>query len=281
MSNSVYDRESFKEFNGDSSKSYLEIDTKSSTITWINNCLSDKCTTDGQNIQNVSVYGLIDESFRSRLAIMLSNKDKSGLPKKTLWPVPCVPNKLAWWMVEIELVDSDYLLCGCSPILLTDRIDIGYKFAALSADNTYLASSALVQLETIKEDVKNLRQSFFDEIKVTRDDISDAISASKKAEEAAVENKSLIEDLKTQVIHQFNVHTREITKLMTSDVIHDSRMEIFENHVKKTTSAAMLQIMDQADRSGRGLTKKMVVPVGFMAGIIAFLQWLLTKYFHN
>ena len=280
MSTDQSSMESFRESHLESSKLYIEVELHSGSISWVNHTLAEKCKVENKAILDSNIYGLVDEAFRGKLATMISSFEPSEFPRKTLWPISCAADKISWWMAELELWDEHKIIYSVVPMVTMDRTEIGYKLITLSADNTYLASSSLIEINKIKNEVIELRKLLNDEITKTKNYISDAIDAAKKAEEAALTNKKLIEELNQQVKDQFDEHTQEIKKLITSDVVHDSRMTIFENHVKKTTSEAVVKIIDQADKSGKGLTKRIVLPVGFMATVIAFLQWLITRYFH-
>lgn len=280
MQDAYITRESFKEDKADSEKSYFELETNSGTVVWANKSLREKCKNEINSVLNTNIFGLVDESFRSRLSRLFTNYKPHQIPNKTLWPITCDKSKMAWWMINIEYEDNEYIICNADLMVVTDRTDVGYKFAKMSADNTYQASAAIVELKTIKKEIIEINNTLKDEVIKTREDLNEAIDASKKAEAAAIQNKEALEELRNQVINQFNIHTKEIMKLMTSDVVHDSRMATFESHVKKTTTEALTQIIDQAEQSGKGLTKKITIPVGTTAAVIAFLQWIITKYFH-
>jgi len=280
MQESNASRELFKEDKAYSEKSYFELECLSGTVTWVNTSLTEKCNGELNSILNTSIFGLVDETFRGRLSRLLTGYSPHSVPLKTLWPISCAKHKIAWWMMSIEYKDDEYLIFHVELMVLTEKADIGFKFAKMSADNTFQTSAALMELKSIKKEILDINDTLKEEIIKTREDLNQAVAASKKAEAAAIQNKDALEELKNQVINQFNIHTKEIMKLMTSDVIHDSRMATFEGHVKKTTTEALTQIIDQADQSGKGLTRKITIPVGTMAAAIAFLQWIITKYFH-
>lgn len=272
-------RDSYKLSIQDTGKLCFEIKVSSGTISWVNDNLKGKCLEDDRTLLNSSIYGLVDESFRARLSSILNEYEAKDIPRKTLWPIPTSKGKMAWWMVNIEYTDEEYFICSTYLVLLTDKSELGYKFASLSADNTFLASVAMSEIKSLRRDFDAFRKSVSDEVKASKDQINAAVEASRKAEKAAILNKEATDDLRKHVISQFSEHTKEITKLMTSDVVHDSRMAIFEDHVKKTTSEALTRIVQQANQSGRGLSKKVTVPVGISAVVVGILQWIITKYF--
>lgn len=273
-------RETFKVSVQDSDKYYFEVQINVGVISWSNDSLKALCLKEERSFVSNSIYGLVDESFRARLTSVFNEYDPKDLPRKTVWPVASVKNRTIWWIINIEIYDEEYLICNASPSISTDRSELGYKFASLSADNTFLASIALSEIANLRREISTFKKNINEDVKTSREQIEAAALAARKAEQAAIKNREATDDLKKHVVAQFSEHTREITKLMTSDVVHDSRMAIFEEHVKKTTTEALTKIVTQADKSGKGLSRKVTVPVGISALIMAFLQWIITRYFH-
>lgn len=268
--------EQFKELNSNSDNSYFELELNSGVISWISLGLKEKINVD---IINSSVYGVVEESFRAKLSKTISEFEPEKIPKKTLWPVIC-NGKISWWVVNVCIVGDYSLICSTEVIFVTNYNDISFRFASLNAHNLYNSSLALSEISSVKFEVENFKKTFNEEILSTKNDILTAIEASEKAESAAKESTKSTEELKKQMVDQFKIHTDEITKLMTSSTIHDSRMNIFENHVQKTTAEALARIINQADESGKGLTKRVTLPVGFIGVLAALLQWIIAHYFH-
>jgi hypothetical protein len=273
-------RETFKASVQDSDKYYFEIQINVGIISWSNDSLKALCLKEDRSFVSNSIYGLVDESFRARLTSVLNEYTPKDLPRKTVWPVASGNARTTWWVINIESFDDEYLICNASPSISTDKSELGYKFASLSADNTFLASVALSEIANLHREISAFKKGINEDVKTSREQIESAAAAARKAEQAAIKNREATDDLKKHVIAQFSEHTKEITKLMTSDVVHDSRMAIFEEHVKKTTTEALTKIVTQADKSGRGLSRKVTIPVGISAMIMAFLQWIFTRYFH-
>jgi len=55
-------------------------------------------------------------------------------------------------------------------------------------------------------------------------------------------------------------------------------MEAFEAHMKATTSKAVTAIQVQAEKSGKGLARKVSIPVGTIAAIATIVQWLIQNW---
>jgi hypothetical protein len=220
-----------------------------------------------------NILDAVDITYRDKLKSIFTKDGISSVPISSIFPISKDSPKTSW--VYVELADSSlgvlkYLV---KSIILTEASTIDHKIAILSADSIYNSSLAILQIRQLNDELDKIKQTIVEELSYARESLTEAILAAKKAEEAATDNKSVTDLLRQQVESQFSVHTKEITKLMTSDVIHDSRMEIFENHVKKTTSEAIMKIMDQADVSGKRVFTRMLIPV-----IITILLTLLSQY---
>jgi hypothetical protein len=74
------------------------------------------------------------------------------------------------------------------------------------------------------------------------------------------------------------MHTVEILRLISSDAANDARMKVFEDQVKKTTALAIRSVVSTADKAGRGLSKRVTIPVGVIAAVLTFIQWLITNW---
>jgi hypothetical protein len=121
-------------------------------------------------------------------------------------------------------------------------------------------------------------ESFKEEDSETKSHIKAAIRAAGKAADAAMENASALDRLNASISVGFEEHTVEILKLISTDAMHDARMKAFEEHVKKTTTSAVKSIVSQADKAGRGLSKRVTVPVGVIAAVLTFIQWLIVNW---
>lgn len=73
-------------------------------------------------------------------------------------------------------------------------------------------------------------------------------------------------------------HTGEILKLIAGDHGQDRRIETFERHARETTELAIKSITMQADKAGRGLGRKVTVPVSGIALVTAAVQWLVAHW---
>jgi hypothetical protein len=259
---------------------YFEIEVATGVVTWANKSLKEKCKNETKSILNSSIYSLVDPDYRLRLTnIIASGEFFSKL--KTIWPILCDNSNIGWWTVSAVLSDDAYIIVETNHITTHSKESSEFKKFNIVAEGIIFNAEILKDISVIKEDIKDIKTEINQEILGIQKDIKESIDAALKAEKAAISNKELITDLRKQVKEQFDKHTKEITKLMTSDVIHDSRMEIFESHVKRTTTEALSQIADEASRSGKGLARKMTLPVGAAGVLIAVIQWVINTYFSS
>jgi hypothetical protein len=255
----------------------IEISISKSTVTWVNDFIKQKCAKESRTIIGVSLYGLIDESYRAKLSFVLNSLEGETHYRKTVWPV-CNASKIRWWSVELVKMFDDLIYAVCIPLVLTETTGPTYEFASLMSgvveNNSVTASTAISSVASLTEEISILRS----EIEATRLNILAAVKASEEAARLTEENKKSIEVLRESVSDQLTNQTNDISALVTSNAVHDKRMSIFEEHVKKTTTDAIREISDQADVSKQVLSKNFTVPVTLTGIIVAIVQYIISHW---
>jgi len=251
----------------------FEVSLTSGCITWANPAAEGACG----KIVGASLHGMVLQTHRDRLLEVISEAMAGKVHRRTIWPVRSGPDVL-WWESSIIETSGDLVWVACRAVITTPASGGVYDIAeAMSAAAALCASSACEILELRKE-MSSTVESFKEEDSETKSHIKAAIRAAGKAADAAMENASALDRLNASISVGFEEHTVEILKLISTDAMHDARMKAFEEHVKKTTTSAVKSIVSQADKAGRGLSKRVTVPVGVIAAVLTFIQWLIVNW---
>lgn len=265
----------------------VEVDLTSGCITWANESAVTACPRHGGELVGMSLHGLIAESHREKLLEVMSEATSGNVYQKTLWPVSG-GTKVYWWsaeLLEAPEPGEDLAWFYCRTASVTDPSGGSYDVASISSEGMLSAAAALgharasslsltKHMKAVKDEVSSLR----DEDEKTRENIKAAIRAAGAAADAAMANKAATDALISRVSEQFDMHTVEILRLISSDAANDARMKVFEDQVKKTTALAIRSVVSTADKAGRGLSKRVTIPVGVIAAVLTFIQWLITNW---
>lgn len=260
----------------------VEIEFASGSITWANDALLSKCPDDSGPVGS-SVKKLVAGHFRERVQEVMDAAESGMVFKRTMWPVPA-NDGILWWTTEVVHVyeDKKSALFRCRIMSKTKESGDSYELAVTAADSVITAAAAVAAAEA----TETRFDKFIDKFKKERDkekledrkNIMAAISAAERAAESALANKASMDALKDQVSVKFDEHMEEIMKLVSTDAVHDERLKVFDDQVKKTTALAMKSIVNTADLAGRGLSKKVTIPVGLVAAILTIVQWVMMHW---
>jgi hypothetical protein len=258
-------------------RGFAEIIINNACISWVNTKLLEDCQRSKVDIIDESLFNLVHEKYAVKLAETISEIKRGVLFKKTLWPI-VKSESVSWWMVKIEFSDEERIWISCHPVIRTD-------LSGNTFDNAKLLSEVLSDISTVLSTLGVSEDNTIEKLDVLSNDISDlkkdtkeAYIAIRAAEKAAKENKQAVEDLKKLMSDQLNKHTDEIITLMSSDVLHDKRIDAFESHINATTLKALNAITSQGASTKRQVLQKVTVPVGAITALLAFLQWLIIHY---
>lgn len=257
---------------------FFELDLTNGVVTWANDYLMKSCVQYGPRLIGASVHAIVRESHRERLLESLSEASSGRLFTRTVWPVLSNDGKTTWWTVVLEGAKNHTLWFSCSVSASVDTGSDMDMIAAMVADSHFvsaISSSKSAELE----------QKVYAEIEKTRKHMTSTVQAVTTAANAALENKQATAELRSSMAKQFEDMTTEILRLISadarlshSDAIHEEKMKVFEDRVKKITTIAVKSIVNRADEAGRGLSKRVTIPVSLIAAAVTFLQWLINNW---
>ena len=263
---------SMRESVSESDSKVFEVSLTSGCITWIN---PEAETTCGK-IVDASLHGMVLHTHRDKLLEVISDAMKGRIHRRTIWPVQS-GEAISWWETIVIELSEDLAWVEFKVFVKTPTVGDMYEMAAAISASTGACAAKICEITDLRKEILIIAES----VKEEDSRVKSSIRAAGNAADAAMENAHSLDKLTTRISNKFDEHTVEILKLISTDAMHDARMKAFEEHVKKTTTSAVKSIVSQADKAGRGLSKRVTVPVGVIAAILTFIQWLIVNWPHK
>jgi hypothetical protein len=284
-------------------KGFFEVNLGSGAIEWANDFVLSKHGMTLIQIQAMTLHDLIPSEHHDSLNNTIADESNGKSQKFSIWPEMTSDGRLVWWYISKAKDAHPYHWYKAEYLNTTDKSGPEYAnmLAAMNTANSYndLASKFNEHQTWIKGEIKRiddtttgLRQGQIE----MQEQLKGCLSAANRAaNEAMVANKK-IDDIKTNIEDQFSKQTTAILNLISTDAIHEQRMASFEIHMKKAASDASTEavsqisasaekagkaITTQAHKAGQGLAKRVTIPVGAIAALFTFLQWLITNWPHK
>jgi hypothetical protein len=279
---------------------FMEINLISGYFTWANEFALNRYGITLEQLQKLTIFDLVPEEFHDDARNMVSDQTNGKFHKFSIWPGKSPAGQLIWWYSIRVKADSPFYWFKIEYLNTTDGHGPSYSSmrAAMETTNSYNdLYNRFTELKGWTEDnVHRLEQETAetrDMIDGIREQMRSCLAAANRAANAALENAHTINTLKQDISSELSNHTTEIIKLITTDSVHGQRMEAFnghmkevekhveeefEKHIRTTTSQAMNSIRAQAEDSGKGLTKKITIPVGVITAIASIIQWMVQHW---
>jgi hypothetical protein len=276
----------------------MEVNLVSGYFSWANEYALDKYGITLEQLQRLTIFDLVPEEFHDDVRNTVSDQVNGKYHKFSIWPGKCQEGKLIWWYSTRVKVNGPSYWFKIEYLNITDGYGPQYSSmrAAMETTNSYndlynrfteLRSWTEESVHRLEKETAETREA----INSLRDQMRSCLAAANRAANAALENVHVINKFKQDMSNELSNHTTEILRLITTDAVHGQRMEAFnghmktvenrveeefEKHIKNTTSQAVMSIRVQAENSGKGLTKRVTIPVGVIATIATIVQWMLT-----
>ena len=257
----------------------LEIDLKSGRITWLNARMTRIADKSQVQLQDSSIYSHIHDDFKSRMSEALHRILQGGHIRKTMWPVHH-SSQITWWSATLEHLVEGSIFIKCEHLHTTAPKSPEYKLACLIAECRQSVSEAEANIEEMTSAIRGDVRSMNKDLNELEHDLEMAAGAAKLSAEASRANHESTEMLRKEINARFDIFTQDISRLVSSDVLHDQRLKIFEAAVEKRTREAMKTIASHSpERAGIG--SKLALPIGTAATATAIIQWLLEHFSRN
>ena len=274
-----------KSLNG---QGFFELDLISGHVVWTNEFALSTTGYSAEQIRSMTVFDLVPAEFHEEVRNSISDQLAGKYHKFSIWPVRAADGRLIWWYSVRVRDENPTFWYRAEYLNTTGRSGPEYSSmcAAMNTTNSYNdLYNRITDLKQWTEDnVQRLDvadNELRDEMKEVRSQLKAAIAASHKAANAAIENSTLFAKFKADISEQLSNHTAELLRLISTDTVHDQRIKVFEEHIKKTTNTAVQQITNEANKAGSNLSKKVTIPVGLIAAIATIIQWIIQHWPHK
>ena len=278
----------------------FEIDLLENKVTWANDYVMDRSGYTLDQIKHVTVNDIVPNSFHNEMqeaiAEIANRKPNEERKPTSIWPIQTPNGKITWWSVTKTVTEYPLIWLHGDHIQTTAHSGVSFVFmrAFMNAANrqtglhdqiSELKEWTATQIERLDGEDKRL----YNGLESLSSKLNESLSASRDAAEAARASTKMVEILQ-QTFHDVETkYGTEILKLIGTDTLHDKRIDAFESHIKmaadlavksiemqaKTSSAG---IMRQAEESSKGISRKIVIPVSVIAGIVTIIQILVERF---
>lgn len=272
---------------------FIEINLISGNIAWANEFALKKYGYDLKQIQKVTIFDVVPEEFQDDISSIISDQTRGKFHRFSVIPGKTAGGKLVWWYITLFKKQNPLYWFKIEFMCTTDVSGPEYTsmVASMEVANGYneLYNKISDFSEWTKENIIKLEN----EVTGTRESIDEmkeqmksCLAAANRAANLTLENVSMINSLKGDITKELSNYTAEILRLITTDSVHSQQMKAFEEHVKatfethmkETTNQAVMTIQIQAEKSGKGLAKKITIPISAIAFIATVVQWALTNW---
>jgi hypothetical protein len=266
----------------------LEVDVSSGKILWANDFFLDKTGYSQDQVEHMTLFDIVPRQFHEELTDRLTTKKY----RNSICPIRSADMKVVWWYTSQLKVEYPLDWTQGEYVQTTDETGVAFSFMRMTMETVNNVGLMQKRQEDMDKWVKgeverldasdeNLRQ----DVRRIELKVYHAISSSKTAAQNSLNASESVEDLrgdfktfsKTMEDNQDKA-TAEILRLIGSDGAQDKRIEAFEKHVKKTTELAIQSITMQAEKAGKGLSKKVTWPVSLIAAIATVVQAVIQHW---
>ena len=273
-------------------KAVLEINYSSSSIDWANDFALERLGYTLEQITSMSIFDLSPERFHEKIREDMASDVRDREKRFSILPLRSMTGSVSWWYVY--RIKSSPPKKWLSAEHLQDTAVIGPEFTFMCLQMETVNNQADLelrmddleawvqsQIERVDRDVHGLKEKI-DSIGTKTDH---AVSAAKNAAQNSLDAKNASLAVQSEFKEQFKRfedsqtdHTAEILRLIGMDSILDVRVRTFEEHVKSTTELAVKTIESQANLAGKGLSKKITIPIGVLVGLATVIQVILSHW---
>jgi hypothetical protein len=263
-------------------KGMAEMHLGSGAITWVNEYLAEQAGMSLKDLCSMTVFDMTPADLQDRTQEGVANRAAGRPSGYPVWACRTGDGRVAWWYTIQTKTEFPLHWVECELIQRTDPDGIPFTFMKFQMELTGRQASDNFHIEELDRWVhEQVERQDGDMAELSRK-LDAAVKLVRTAADAALDSKNASMALQKQVNDKLGDlddaltdHTAEIIKLISTDQVHDRRIEDFEKHVKKTTDLAIRSITMQADQAGRGLS---TIPVSVIAAIATLVQYLIQNW---
>ncbi len=272
----------------------FEIDTTSGSVEWINDFALEIMGCSPEQLSSMSVFDMSPERFHDQIREDLASEHGR---RRYVFPTRKSDGRVAWWYT-FKVVSSESRRWMYADFI-QDTPTSGSEFAFMAMNFETVNGQAELEerMGELEEWVRGQIDRVDRDVAAVHGSLEKAESAAlnASAEALAAKNASLAtqqelrkyatkDDMqrhfeKFDTFEEENTRaTTEILRLIRTDTVHEERLKAYEDHVKKTTETAVKAIELQASKSGKGLSRKVTVPVFVVTTLAMVFQYILQHW---
>jgi hypothetical protein len=267
----------------------LEINLMTSNVSWVNDFFLEKTGYTLDQMSTMSLFDIVPENLHDRIRDNIADRIAGKRPELSILPIKTTDGRIAWWYVNWLRTDYPLTWAQGDHVQTTQQEGSAFIFmqTAMTTANGYM--SLQNQIHDLRQWTENQVGRLDEEDRAIKmvlsgleEKLRHATEASRNAANYALENSKSIELMRKEMSKgfenfegEFSKHTTEILRLIGTDAAHDKRFIKFEKNVKMTTDLAIQSITMHAAKAGRGMSKKVVIPVSVIAAIATIAQYLV------
>lgn len=268
-------------------RAMFEVDLVSGSIRWMNDFALEKMGYGRDHVGDLSVFDLAPQQFHDQVREAVAEKASGRGKDYSIWPGRTSSGKLAWWYVyQARTSGTKSVHWACAEYIQeTEDQGPGFSFMRVQMETLRNQASIDERLEDldrwVKEEIDRIDEEVGDIRTALASVESKAAAAERSARQAANTSLALQGEVRTY-FKKFEdaqaEHAAEILKLISTDSLHDQRMAAYEKHVKEITDVAIKSISSQTDKAGRGLSRRVTIPVSVIAAVATIIQWMIQNW---
>lgn len=266
-------------------KGLFEFNLSTGAISWTNEFILEKLGYTTDQIRHMTIYDLVPSEFQDSLSESITDRSVGRHRNFSIWPTKTVDKKIAWWYVYKSKTEYPVAWNFAEFVQTTSNEGVEYTFMRITMDNanSYVALHSRVEEidHWIRDQVTRLDAedgSIKASISNLDDKMKRVMTSASQAASSSLEAVKAVKEMEGSINGRFDNHEAEILKLISTDVHHDRRLLAFEKQVQATANTAIKSIETQADKAGKSLSRKIVIPVSAIGALFTFIQWLLNHW---
>lgn len=284
----------------------FEVDMSSGSVEWVNEFALGIIGCSEEQIASMSVFDMSPGRFHDQIREDMADRAPETRESKRSYVLPTrtADGKVAWWYVFRTKTVESRRWAYAEHIQDTPQSGPEFSFMAMQVDMARGRTTLDGRMDDLEKWVEEQILRVDKDVEGVRTRLADVQASLEKAEQAALaasadataaKNASLAtqkelqkyatkEDMerhfeKFDSFEESNTKaTTEILRLIRTDTVHEERLRTYEAHVKRTTEMAVKAIELQASKSGRGLSRKVTVPIFVVTTLAMFFQYVLQHW---
>jgi uncharacterized protein YdcH (DUF465 family) len=270
---------------------FVEINLVSGTIEWANNFLLDKLGYTLKQFTTMTLFDAVPQEYHDTLRDSIADHQKNHSIKFEILPIGTADGEIAWWQAVTYKQESPLVWMKTEYINKIKHIDSTLMSVLYKIVHEY--NELMIRLSE-HEKTNNSRFNTIDAtVHQINDRLNRAYAASQTAADEAIKANAGIKALKSEMDEALSRQTTEILRLIRTDSSIGERLKIYEagvqavteqaakkmaEEITKQAQSAGTEITNQAKTASKGISRRVTIPLGVIAGAFLALQWVITHW---